>query len=197
MDTISSQFQMNAVLLPFLFLFCKAVLVLTFGLSFIAKIRDIQSFKNAIVSFNLTPKNTQAFIAYSTLVLELMTVVSILWVSPPLGFSVSIFSLFVFTLAISIAILRREKVSCNCFGSNSETISSLHIVRNLCLLAVSIVALVISTRLSMHVTFVSLLPTSLGLLAIVMAIAFLALLLNLNAISSVIGHTQRILEATK
>ncbi|MEV7519881.1 MauE/DoxX family redox-associated membrane protein [Streptomyces sp. NPDC091371] len=53
----------------------------------------------------------------------------------PAGFAVAIALLLAFTAAILVAVRRRRRVLCQCFGTSSVPVGPVHVLRNLILLA--------------------------------------------------------------
>ncbi len=105
---------------------------ITFVLSFVAKLRDVQSFRNAVEDFQVVPRRLVAPTAVAVLAVEATVAASMLTTGWALatGFVLAVGMLAAFSLAIGLVLRRRLEVSCNCFGSPTTKVSAVDLVRN-------------------------------------------------------------------
>lgn len=121
------------MLLPYLLVFCRLVIGITFAISFLSKMFHFHEFMEAIVGFELVPKRLSklAAISFSTaeiaVILMLMVGRSVLRI----GFALAAFLLIVFCIALLSALIRKIQTSCNCFGPNGKSISPYDVWRNI------------------------------------------------------------------
>jgi hypothetical protein len=155
-------------------IFCEVVVGSTFAISLFSKIRNFSQYVNTIRAFRLVPEELIQRIAVLVLLLEFLTLFLLAnW--KLLAFWLASILLIIFTIVIAIALRRKIRTSCNCFGVNSHFISPIDLVRNIGFLVCSIVGiwLVINSNLLLMTSSLSLGIT--GLSAIVFVFALIQL----------------------
>lgn len=113
--------------------FCRIAVGLAFLISSVSKARDFSLFVQTIVQFNVLPKYLGRSAALLILGGEFM-VVLFLSIGGELlggGFIFATILLSVFSLALASVLIRKNKISCGCFGKNSTIVSGYDILRNL------------------------------------------------------------------
>lgn len=141
---------MDSQAISFLYIFSRIFIGFAFGYASIAKMLDVRSFQNSVISFQLAPKKVSNYLAVLFVGGEIAVVVMMVTERKGsfLGFIFASMLLLIFSLAL-ISILRRNILaSCNCFGSSNEKISSFDVWRNLGLLAFSVIGAYTSWLLS-------------------------------------------------
>ncbi len=127
------------LLLPFL----RAAIGVTFAVSGVNKLLDMESFRNAIDKFGLiSPRYTRIFahlVVLGELVVSLLAFVG----GKPLVFSfiISAFLLTIFSVALGVALLRGGDFTCGCFGAKEARVSSVHVGMNMGLLVCAVVGI--------------------------------------------------------
>ncbi len=161
-----------------LLLFCRTTIFLTFALSAWGKFRNMDTFRDALQSFDLLPTHWVSLAAWIFLIGECSVTLLLVigGVLLPIGFVIAAILLALFTGALSLALARHLKVSCNCFSSSQKTVSPYDVVRNsgliLCCLSGLLAGFFSSDSLWT-------LPFTATLLLIIMAATVVMLLLNL------------------
>lgn len=121
--------------------FCRVAIGLVFAASSISKALDIVRFRQTIHSFNILPGQLSDIAALLFLCGEFAVVVLMLIGGSllTLGFSLAIFLLLLFCIALVSVLARRIHTSCNCFGTSARQVSGFDVWRNagfiLCALA--------------------------------------------------------------
>lgn len=120
-------------ILPNLMFFIRIVLLISFSLSFITKVRDIALFDRAIVNFRLLPQMLNWVFSRIFLFSELAIVVCLVLGGNLLliGFSLSIILLSIFSVALMSVLARNLHISCNCFGASENRVSIYDVWRNI------------------------------------------------------------------
>lgn len=121
--------------------FCRVVIGLVFGYSFLRKVVNIPAFEQTILEFHILPNNFSHITALLFLSGE-CAVALLLMVGGPfliLGFILSIFLLLLFCSALVSVLHRNIRSSCNCFGSNREPASVIEVWRNIGFLSCAVV----------------------------------------------------------
>lgn len=117
----------------YLLAFCRAVIGLVFLVSFASKALNLYDFERTIASFAVLPKGWSKLAAVCFLVGEIAVAILMTLGGQILllGFALAILLLLVFTAALGLVLVRRLRVSCNCFGPSSRLVSPYDICRNL------------------------------------------------------------------
>jgi hypothetical protein len=120
-------------LLPYLQAFCRFVIGLVFGLSFIGKVKDAYAFEQTIARFDILPTRLNRVSAFLLLSAELLVVITMIIGGSLLiwGFLLAGIILLSFCMALASVMLRKIKTSCNCFGLSEKAVSPFDIIRNL------------------------------------------------------------------
>jgi hypothetical protein len=115
-----------------IFAFCRLAIGLAFLLAFVGKARNIQQFSRTITSFYLLPAQLSMAAAFLILGGELSIIVCMLLGSAFLlpGFLLALALLLSFSGALAIVLGKKQSISCNCFGTNNQPVSSADLWRN-------------------------------------------------------------------
>jgi hypothetical protein len=112
--------------------FCRVTLGLTFLLAFVGKVRDLAGFRKAIINFRLLPPGLSTGVVWLALGAEVGIVVGMLlgesWLLP--GFLLALILLSIFSTALTIVLVRKQRTTCNCFGMSNHPISAADLWRN-------------------------------------------------------------------
>lgn len=110
-------------------IFIKATMGIVFFISAFTKLRDFQQFVKTVQDFRLLP--TQLVLPSAALFLMAeVVVVGLLYFYPLVALLLALFLLITFSLALASVLLRNIKTNCNCFGTSSQIISPLDLIRN-------------------------------------------------------------------
>lgn len=172
----------------YLLAFCRVTTGLVFAFSSFSKARNLSAFKQAIPGFQLLPPQIHSLAAILFLCGEGL-VVLLLAVGGSLlfyGFTLALCLLLVFCLALATVLFRKLHVSCNCFGSSQQTITSADIWRNVGFMACaacgcSILTWMRDTKLSLE--GIEWLLISLG------ALAFVLIWIQLGEVAQLFRHS--------
>lgn len=129
-----SEMIMFPVIVPlYLLAFCRVVVGLAFALSGISKALNLAQFRQAIRNFNLLPSWLSGIAAVLFLCSEFAVVILVILGGPLLaiGFSLAIFLLLLFCIALVSVLIRRIRTSCNCFGPGAKLVSRSDVWRNI------------------------------------------------------------------
>lgn len=120
--------MLNALIITF----CRVVILLVFGMSFIGKLSNVTAFQAAVTNFRILSPNWSRRAAWIFLIGEFVVVVLTIMGGNALliGFLIAVFLLTIFSIALGIALIRRLQVPCNCFGREEKPISPYDLVRN-------------------------------------------------------------------
>lgn len=114
-----------------LLVFCRAFLWITFTFSFWGKAHDLPAFIAAIRRLQLLPyilaKPAALFFLGVEACLILLLGIGV-WLEA--AFALAFALLTVFTSALIVALLRRQRTSCNCFGVDDHPIGWTDVIRN-------------------------------------------------------------------
>lgn len=126
--------------------FFRATTVIVFTVSFAAKIANVARFKRAIEDFSLLPTGFSSLAAPLFLLIEVSIVILLLVGNDSLvaGFLLAIVTLILFSAALFSVVLRRLRVSCNCFGASDRQVTIVDVWRNAIFLAVAALGLAAS-----------------------------------------------------
>ncbi len=118
--------------LPYMLAFCRIAVGLVFAISFGGKVLDIPTFTQAIGRFHILPERINRLAALLFLSGELTVIVLMILGGRLLGpgFGLAIFLLLIFCMALVSALIKRVKVSCNCFGPSEKPVSLYDVWRN-------------------------------------------------------------------
>lgn len=122
-------------------MFCRIAIAAIFGWSALGKLRDLRGFRDAITAFRLLPREWSGPLAWVFVGGEIAVVLLMLSGVPAalgLGFALATGLLALFAVALIGAMWRALAVSCNCFGSSEQQISWYDVVRNVLLIACSL-----------------------------------------------------------
>ena len=112
--------------------FCRLVLGFVFTLSLIGKLRNIQAFRQTILTFRLLPDQFVGGATYLFLGSELLVVLgSILgnrFLFPT--FLLAALLLLLFSGAMASVLVRQIRTSCNCFGKSDKPVAVTDLWRN-------------------------------------------------------------------
>ena len=113
--------------------FCRIVIGLVFGYSFLRKVVNIPAFEQTITQFRVLPQRFSRIAALLFLGGEFA--VTFLLIAGgsflSLGFFLSIFLLLLFCSALLSVLHRNIRTSCNCFGSTQKQVSAIEVLRNI------------------------------------------------------------------
>lgn len=124
-------------------LLSRIVIGSTFAFSFASKIVNLETFARSVSAFRLLPQVWVRPIVNAFLIAEFIVATLCIIGGEYLGvgfFAASIL-LTVFSIALIISLIRKRRISCNCFGPTQEMISPLHVLRNGFLILLSTLAL--------------------------------------------------------
>jgi len=165
------------VLLFYLQSFCRFAIIIVFTASFVGKIRDLPSFEQTIVKFNLLPLQLTRITAQLFLLGEVAAALLLLiggW-GLAVGFVLALIQLTLFSLALASVLARKIQTPCHCFGSSEKPVSRYDLWRNGGFIVCALVGLIgANMDSSLHL---SVFET--GLVAL-MAIPFVVLWINLG-----------------
>lgn len=94
----------------------------------------IGAFRIAVAELTGFPPRAAAILAPAVVAAEAAIVVAVVF-APRLGMSAAMLLFAIFWMAILVALVRRRRVACNCFGGTARPISPLDLLRNLALIA--------------------------------------------------------------
>lgn len=124
-------------------LLSRIVIGTTFAFSFVSKIMNLETFARSVSAFRLLPQTWVRPLVNTFLIAEfIVTTLCIIggeYIS--VGFFAAIILLTSFSVALIISLIRKRRISCNCFGPTQEIISPLHVLRNSFLILLSTLAL--------------------------------------------------------
>ncbi|QBD74815.1 hypothetical protein EPA93_01915 [Ktedonosporobacter rubrisoli] len=119
-------------LLSCILIFCRVAIGLVFVVSFGSKIVNVSAFRDTITSFRLLPAALSVIIAWLILGGELTVVICLAfgsWLLFP-GFGLAFALLLLFSVAMTMVLLRGIHTSCNCFGASKNPVTLSDIWRN-------------------------------------------------------------------
>ena len=114
-------------------LFCQLAIGILFAMSAFGKIKNPRAFSAAIADFQILPSGWVKLASKLFLIGEITVIIFIVVGGSLLtvGFLLSIVLLVVFSVALIIVLIRKVKISCNCFGRKEQPISTYDVVRNI------------------------------------------------------------------
>ena len=132
---------MPPIALSYALAFCRVVIGLVFLVSSVGKLLDMAQFKQAINNFRILPSKFSGLAATLFLCAEMAIFLLVLIGGPLLivGFSLAIFLLLLFCLALMSVLIRKMRTSCNCFGANTKQVSFFDLWRNIGFIACALV----------------------------------------------------------
>ena len=107
--------------------------------SSIMKVKSFNRFSSSIIAFPLN-----RFVASSVIVFELLLVILFFSNRAALPAVLSALFLLIATAYIIFTLATKKKVSCYCFGDDTDIVSTSTLIRNLVLLSLSLVGIVLS-----------------------------------------------------
>jgi hypothetical protein len=148
--------------------------------SVLGKLHDLESFRNAVVNFNILPKKVVSAAVFLFIGAEACVVMFLLIGRDLLtsGFILAVLLLVIFSIAIYSVLHRRIQTRCNCFGADSTLVSAVDLYRNGILIFICLAGLV---SLQAVDTMTTLSIVEYGLIALIAAV-FLLILLNMRDI---------------
>lgn len=116
----------------YLLAFCRVVIGLAFVVSSISKVLNIAQFRQAISNFHILPRRLSGVTAMLFLCCEFAVVVFVLIGGSLLtiGFSLAIFLLLLFCIALVSVLARGIHTTCSCFGPSAKQVSRVDVWRN-------------------------------------------------------------------
>ncbi len=119
-------------MLPYLLMFCRIVIGVTFAYSFLTKVRDVNGFARTITNFKLLPGRLSRPAAILFLFGELVVVFLITGGGRllPIGFGLAILLLLLFTTALTWTLTRNIQTPCHCFGVDKQPVTIYDLWRN-------------------------------------------------------------------
>lgn len=170
----------------FLYDYVALTTMLLFAVSAVSKATAFRSFKAAIRSFSLVRPAAATPLAFGVLASELLVVLLLMagGVAAVIGFVLAICSLLVYTTAISLVLIRRQAVICNCFGPSDRAVSPWDVARNALLIGLCVLGLPLGQSLQWQLSMTLDYLLLGGGLAAVSAI----LIINLRDVGRVIVH---------
>ena len=175
-------------MLPYLLMFCRIAIGVTFAYSFLTKVRDVNGFARTIANFKLLPSQLSKPAATLLLIGELTVVTLITEGSQllPIGFSLTILLLLVFTTAMVWTLARNIQTLCHCFGAGANPVTAYDLWRNLGFLLLATVGW--WSHKVANSTSVTLYPVEVMLIGTV-ALAFILIWTNLADIGALFQGT--------
>jgi uncharacterized membrane protein YphA (DoxX/SURF4 family) len=112
--------------------FCRVVIGLVFVVSSVSKALNIAQFRQTISNFHILPGRLSGVAAMLFLCGEFVVVVCVLIGGSLLaiGFSLAIFLLLLFCIALVSVLARGIHTTCNCFGPSAKQVSHVDVWRN-------------------------------------------------------------------
>jgi uncharacterized membrane protein YphA (DoxX/SURF4 family) len=125
----------------YLLAFSRFMTVFVFGWAGISKLRDFSAFERAVVNFNILPKTLVKYVAVFFISGELAVVALMLLGNRNLyaGFGLAAFLLLTFSVALISVLARKLSTPCNCFGASMKPVSRYDVLRNMGLVACSLI----------------------------------------------------------
>ena len=107
-----------------------------FIFSAVTKFIDIESFRNALINFNLLYNDLVPFVTYAVPIIEIgLGLLILLNVKPIITIQLTTYLVALFTAVVIAKIFEGAEISCNCFGNFSDdTIDNLTVLRNIFLM---------------------------------------------------------------
>ncbi|MFC8195727.1 MauE/DoxX family redox-associated membrane protein [Streptomyces sp. NPDC057298] len=126
--------------MTYLFLGCRALLLVVFVVAVAGKIRNrgaFAGFSSSIVALRLLSRRRSVVAAAAVVGVELATTVMLAVTRTALvGLVVAISLLLAFVTGITVALRGGQAVPCRCLGASTASLGPIHIVRNLALAAI-------------------------------------------------------------
>jgi hypothetical protein len=115
-----------------LFAFCRLVLGFVFALSLIGKLRNIQAFRQTILTFRLLPEWLVGTATWLFLGSEFLVVLGSILGNEFLfpTFLLAALLLLLFSGAMASVLVRQIRTSCNCFGKSDKPVAVTDLWRN-------------------------------------------------------------------
>ena len=125
--------------------FCQVVLLLLFAFAFVQKLRNHAAYERSVEGFALLSRRWVTPLAWLATGAEGLTAIlllgGLLWNEVRLaGALLALVVLLIFTGALISVVARRLHVSCGCFGADEHPVSAASLVRNVGLIACSVIA---------------------------------------------------------
>lgn len=163
------------VIFEYLMMFSRLVIGITFAMSVVGKLWDFSAFKTSIENFRLLPKGLVLPVALISILFEIVVIIFVGAGDQFLyfGFGIALILLLIFTIALITLLIRKIKVSCNCFGKTKDPVTSYDIVRNGVFILCALTGLVLSAQAeAVNISYVEISTLTL--------FAFIFTLLNIN-----------------
>lgn len=131
------------ILIAYVTTFCRLLLLIVFAVSFATKVKNIKLFEYTIHQFRILPSQLSFAAALGLLsteaIISLLLAVGGELLLP--GFSLAGLILFAFSLALGSTLMRKLKVTCNCFGKTHESVNKYNLGRNAALLGIALLGI--------------------------------------------------------
>ena len=139
--------------------FCRVAIALVFCVSSLGKLRDMANFQRTIVSFQLIPPFFANSLSWMLVLGEITVIVMMVWGQAGLflGFGLALVLLSIFLFALSVVVIRKQKVTCNCFGKATHHVSVYDLVRNSLLITCALAGLLLADNTTMELSLTSML----------------------------------------
>ena len=166
----------------------RVAIGVVFALSATGKARDIAGFRESVSEFRLLPASWVNAAVWSFLCLECAVVIAMVIGNGLLllGFILAACLLLTFSMALSLALLKGAKMTCNCFGRTQERISYYDVARNAMLFVCSLAGCWAVFGFSAG------LSTSQLILALLMSACFVVFVSNVRAVVETLRQPFRI-----
>ena len=168
----------------------RVLLLLTFAISAVAKVRSPAAFRAAVEDFEVVPRGRAGAVAVAVIAAEFAVAAGLAVGGPllPVAFALAAAALLAFSAVLVRALLRHRRVRCHSFGSAAAEVSWFDVVRNGLLVAAAAVgaaAVVAGVRPAAGADLALLVP---------MAGVLLALLLSLSDVVTTLSRPFAIVE---
>lgn len=127
--------------------FCRAIVGIVFVVSFITKVRDVSRFSDTIANFQIVPRSISRPLGLAVLGSEFAVVVFIIVGGQLLtaAFTLAVFLLLSFSMALLYVLKRSIQTPCNCFGAADEPVSIYDVWRNMGFLIFASIGILLSS----------------------------------------------------
>ena len=156
------------------------ILAFTFSLSLRGKLKTFGSFVQTVQGLTGLPKPADEAVSIAVLMLEAAAIISLI-AYPPIGFSLSLALLLVFTAALIWMITKQGRAACNCFGVKKIASTWTDVLRNIFLISVAATGLAIAKSGSSNLSSLSVQEFAASILV---ASALLVFVLNLKRLQT-------------
>lgn len=139
--------------------FCRTTIALVFCVSALGKLRDMANFQRTIISFQLIPPLFANSLSWMLVLGEITVIVMMVWGQAGLflGFGLALVLLSIFLFVLSIVVIRKQKVTCNCFGKATHHVSVYDLIRNSLLITCALAGLLLVDNATLALSLASML----------------------------------------